>query len=452
MAWTFNPFTGSFDQKGSGGGGGASYIDGEVATYNDLPLDGTAALNSAWLVRGNSGIWPFNKPAGIYYRSGTLGVSRDADYTYGGTLGDVFSDSVFLLYDEADTTRNLQFSLGGISTGTTRTLTAPDASGTIALTSDLTSGVGGSTSTDNAIIRADSTADTVQESSLLLDDPDTSTQANVAIVNAHSGETNSALVLTPKGNGAFIVGPKPDGTSTGGNARGNYAVDIQTERTTNFRVASGDGSVAVGTRNTSSGAYASCVGYNNVATFAYATAIGGSCQATAFAAFAAGYANTASVRQSVALGGAAIANRALITYCGHSNSAPGHRQALFGLLTQTTTDATPTEMMCDQGSNSRLTVQSGKIISGIVTVCGSKSDGSAAVLMSRDFLVKNVSGTTTLLSSNTVGTDFLDSTTAACSVLANDTNDSVAVTVTGIAGETWRWSAVFQASEHYYGT
>jgi hypothetical protein len=131
MGFAFNPFTGNFDLKGSGGGGGASYIDGEVAVYADLPLDGTAPLNSAWLVRGNSGIWPFNKPAGIYYRSATAGVSRDADYTYGGTLGDVFADNVFLLYDNGDSTRNLQFDLSGITTGTTRTLTVPDASGRI---------------------------------------------------------------------------------------------------------------------------------------------------------------------------------------------------------------------------------------------------------------------------------------------------------------------------------
>jgi hypothetical protein len=87
-------------------------------------------------VRSSSGIWPFNKPAGIYYRSATLGVSRDADYTYGGTLGDVFSDSVFLLYDEASTTRTGQFNLGNITAGQNRVLTWPNANGTIALQSE----------------------------------------------------------------------------------------------------------------------------------------------------------------------------------------------------------------------------------------------------------------------------------------------------------------------------
>jgi hypothetical protein len=138
MGFAFNPLTGNFDLKGSGGGGGASYIDGEVATYTDLPLDGSAALNTAWLVREASGTWLIaRKPAGIYIRTATAGVSRDADWTYAGILPDVFNDANFLLYDNSDSTRNLQFQLSGITTGTTRTLTAPNASGTIALLSDL---------------------------------------------------------------------------------------------------------------------------------------------------------------------------------------------------------------------------------------------------------------------------------------------------------------------------
>jgi hypothetical protein len=43
----------------------------------------------------------------------------------------VFSDSQFLLYDNSDTSRNLAFDLGSITTGTVRTLTAPNASGRI---------------------------------------------------------------------------------------------------------------------------------------------------------------------------------------------------------------------------------------------------------------------------------------------------------------------------------
>jgi hypothetical protein len=137
MPYKFNPFTNALDYFESGGGGGASYIDGEVATYTDLPLDGSAALNTAWLVRQASGTWLIaRKPAGIYIRTATGGTDRDADWTYAGILPDVFNDANFLLYDNGDSSKNLAFQLSGITTGTTRTLTVPDASGTIALLSN----------------------------------------------------------------------------------------------------------------------------------------------------------------------------------------------------------------------------------------------------------------------------------------------------------------------------
>jgi hypothetical protein len=140
MGLRYNPFNGSFDFTRSPG----SYLDGEVATYDDLPLDTAAApLNSAWLVREASGLWFLTrKPAGIYVRSATGGTDRDADYTYAGTFPDVFSDANFVVYNDADSTKNVKFSAANVTTGTTRTLTVPDKNGTLATTdaADLTTG------------------------------------------------------------------------------------------------------------------------------------------------------------------------------------------------------------------------------------------------------------------------------------------------------------------------
>jgi hypothetical protein len=141
MPYKFNPFTNALDYFESGGGGGSAFFAGEVATYADLPLDGSAALDSRWLVRSNSGTWPFSsyKQAGVYVRKAIVGASRDNDYQLTDTsFFDVMSDSAFLLYDDGDATKNLKFQLSGISASTTRTLTVPNSSGTIALTGQLT--------------------------------------------------------------------------------------------------------------------------------------------------------------------------------------------------------------------------------------------------------------------------------------------------------------------------
>jgi hypothetical protein len=135
MAFKFNPFTGTLDQTGSGGG--ASYIDGEVQNFSALPETiGTPAVDSAYLVREAEGTWLLaRKPAGIYIRTADTGV-RAADWTHASAFPDVFSDAAFTVYSDGDSTKNLQLSLSGLTTGTTRTLTAPDASGTIARTED----------------------------------------------------------------------------------------------------------------------------------------------------------------------------------------------------------------------------------------------------------------------------------------------------------------------------
>jgi hypothetical protein len=50
-----------------------------------------------------------------------------------------FLSSVFSLFDVTDVTKKIAFALSGITTGTTRTITIPDKSGTLAMTSDITS-------------------------------------------------------------------------------------------------------------------------------------------------------------------------------------------------------------------------------------------------------------------------------------------------------------------------
>ena len=55
----------------SGGGGGVNSIgwEGEVDYYSDLP-DPSLHTGKVWLVRNDSGIWPFKKKAGFYISTG----------------------------------------------------------------------------------------------------------------------------------------------------------------------------------------------------------------------------------------------------------------------------------------------------------------------------------------------------------------------------------------------
>jgi hypothetical protein len=80
------------------------------------------------------------------------------------------------------------------------------------------------------------------------------------MLEATGSGDNLDLVIMPKGSGALLA-QLPDGTSSGGNKRGNYAVDLQMSRNGNTEVASGDNSViAGGFINTASGDYSTVVG------------------------------------------------------------------------------------------------------------------------------------------------------------------------------------------------
>jgi hypothetical protein len=79
---------------------------------------------------------------------------------------------------------------------------------------------------------------------------------NTAVTNSQSGgtayfinqTTNGGIVLAINGTGPFSL-DFADGTSSGGNSRGQNAIDLQVSRTLNTRVASGNRSVLIGGTN-----------------------------------------------------------------------------------------------------------------------------------------------------------------------------------------------------------
>ena len=88
-------------------------LSGTVTSSGNLTLGGTLALTSGDITTG-LGYTPLNK----------AGDTVDGAFTV--------TDSLFTIQDETDNTKKAQFQLSGITTGTTRTYTLPNASVTLA--------------------------------------------------------------------------------------------------------------------------------------------------------------------------------------------------------------------------------------------------------------------------------------------------------------------------------
>jgi hypothetical protein len=326
---------------------------------------------------------------------------------------------------------------------------------------------------DNAVPRADGTGGyTAQGSDIVIDDATTSTQNNVAIVNAHAGQTNSALVLTPKGTGAFILGPKPDGTSTGGNARGTNSICLVRNRGSATQVASGTNAVAIGNaatassqqslaiHGTASGDDCIAIGISSASNSATGNiAIGRFTECSAGGvALTIGHRATCNAHNGAALGISTLADRrGMFAFQGRasfSGTNNGQIQRSLFTLSQKTTTNSAVELTTTGdavAAGLRLTCRSGFVLAMTINIVGVKSDGSAVAHYLRQYSIKNVSATTSeVYAPVTLGTDNAAGTSIAIS--ADDTNDSLKIEVTGTTSEIWRWHALVDANELQIGT
>jgi hypothetical protein len=192
-----NPITGQLDLVGAS----ASYIDGTVADPSALPITvGNPALDSVYLAKAGSGLWLINrKPAGLYCR-----VANDGDlddWQHLGAFPEVNADGNWALYNSATPSKELKFDLSGISASTVRTLTVPDASGTLALTSDLpisgTKTYAVFTATDNQPPAADYATLDTRNSIAVLDYDDASTESAVFVgILPEAADVSSGLIVS----------------------------------------------------------------------------------------------------------------------------------------------------------------------------------------------------------------------------------------------------------------
>ena len=344
---------------------------------------------------------------------------------------------------------------------------------------------GTSGTVDNGIVRADGTSGgAVQGSSIVIDDETASTQQNVAIRNVDPA-TNSAVVITPKGTGAFILGPKPDGLAAGGNARGVSAVDFQRARAFPDRIASGQRSVILNGNGNSATGFSSTVlnGDNNNATNFYATvfsgqsnaasgnssavggtscaaqaqdsfAYGSSCTASGNQSFASGSNSTASASVSQAFGGRALANRMGMTARANGQfSAIGDAQAGTTVMRRLTVNSTQVELSFDGLDPVGATIttatrfcllpnQTGMV--NLRVVARSTGGSDAACFHRRCLISRNAAGSVALIGSTiSIGDDIKSAGASGWGVTlaADDSNKSLRVQVTG-AGSSSTFSTV----------
>ena len=287
---------------------------------------------------------------------------------------------------------------------------------------------------------------------------------NCVQIAAIGSGTNIGLALSPKGTG-YISAQVPDGTAAGGNARGARSVDLQTFRYAATQVASGSSSFVFPSEgSTASGLYSAAGGGNQSRALGTSSfAFGNSCTAEVAATGSVVFGNNCSVanpnslsigdrnqtsgginaQNVLALGALSLPDleNMIAIGCWNQSNARGYCQGFLIPLRVRTTDATPTDLVVG-GSQSgaagnAFPIAQSVIIQGMLHVTGAKSDGSAIAFYSRNFRIANIGGTTTLIREETIGTDDAAGTTLA--ITADNTNDRLKITVTGIASETWNW-------------
>ena len=265
---------------------------------------------------------------------------------------------------------------------------------------------------------------------------------------------NVPFIANPSGSGAFQL-QQTDSTTTGGNARGANAVDLQLSRVVATQVASGINSFAAGYRNVASGAGSTTLGAENTASGSFSSAIGRSNTASGTNSLAAGRNCISSGGSSIVLGedGNSKSLESLLVLSSNifGNGKTQLNQLVLGVVT---TDATPAVLRSSTsaaGSSNQLVLQNNSsiaftaIVTATTTAAGDCSSWKFEGQIQRGANAAStalVAAITPALIAQKAGASGW-----AVAVTANTTLGGLTVTVTGQAATTIRWTCTLFASE-----
>ena len=105
--------------------GAVVVTDNQFSLKDDVDPTKVALFNLSNITTGTT------RTLSLPDQSATLALGGGGSNTFTGT--NTFNDSGLTIRDDADTTKKVAFQVSGVTTGTTRTMTIPDVSGTLAL-------------------------------------------------------------------------------------------------------------------------------------------------------------------------------------------------------------------------------------------------------------------------------------------------------------------------------
>jgi len=246
--------------------------------------------------------------------------------------------------------------------------------------------------------------------------------------------SNVVAVIGGKGLGG-IQADVADGTSTGGNNRGNSAVDLQQTRTTATQVASGTGSIIPGgADNTCSGAYTIAIGEGNTSSGAYATTLGRDCVADAAYGHARGYESDTHNRYGSDV------------FASGKISAVGDCQVGKMILRGTSSSTTPITLTSDSltaSTTNQLTLQTDSVVNfqGLVVAYNTSSNQIATYTI-EGTIKRPAAAAGTVLLTSTVTTQYENVTGLDVTLTADTTNGGLQVSFTGQASNTYNVACV----------